>query len=164
MYVPAGITTRSLTTNGNAVSAYTGSPSLAVLVEIACFSDSGTLVPAGMISVAFPDSAEGAAGVGADDDCAAAIPAKSKADTQAARLFIETLPLQNNLAIPLQFQMRPVEYRLAEKRWLSVSGGYFFHPPAYPPLLRVRFSITLPMNCDCSFCAHPSPQTCNAPS
>ena len=39
---------RSFSTNGNAVSAYTGSPSRAFLVEMACLSSSGTLVPAGM--------------------------------------------------------------------------------------------------------------------
>src|SRR5262245_22672358 len=33
---------------GNVVSAYTGSPSLAVFVEIACLSDKATLVPAGI--------------------------------------------------------------------------------------------------------------------
>ena len=42
---------RSSTTNGNVVSQYTGSPSFAVLVEMACFNASGTLVPEGMASV-----------------------------------------------------------------------------------------------------------------
>src|SRR5208282_1225449 len=55
--------------------------------------ESGILVPAGMVSVDFPDSAEGAAGTGAD--CAAAIPANSKAHIPAARIFMEGLPLQN---------------------------------------------------------------------
>src|SRR6516225_5634991 len=51
MYVPAGIRIRSLSTYGNAVSAYTGSPSRAFLVEIACFKRSGTFVPAGIIAL-----------------------------------------------------------------------------------------------------------------
>jgi hypothetical protein len=84
-----------LTTNGKAVSAYTGSPSLAVFVEIACFSDSGTLVPAGMVSTGFAESTEGAAGSGAKDVCAAAIPAISKNKLQAAPILIEGLPLQD---------------------------------------------------------------------
>src|SRR5215472_11085751 len=48
MYVPAGIRMRSFSTYGNVVSAYTGSPSRAFLVEIACFRLSGILVPAGI--------------------------------------------------------------------------------------------------------------------
>src|ERR1019366_7412546 len=89
----AGITTRSLTTYGKAVSAYTGSPSLAVFVEIACFSDSGILAPAGMVSVGFSDSTVAAAGFGAGDVCAAAIaiPASSKTQIEAARILIEHL-------------------------------------------------------------------------
>src|SRR5256714_15694956 len=39
---------RSFVTNGKAVSAYTGSPSRAFLVEIACLSVSGPFVPAGI--------------------------------------------------------------------------------------------------------------------
>src|SRR5450631_2623851 len=39
---------RSFITNGNAVSAYTASPSLAFLVEMACFSSNGILLPAGI--------------------------------------------------------------------------------------------------------------------
>src|ERR1700724_1269984 len=41
---------RSFTANGNVVSAYTGSPSRAFLVEIAWASDSGIFVPAGMVA------------------------------------------------------------------------------------------------------------------
>src|SRR5271167_2854344 len=58
---PAGTTTRLLMTNGNAVSAYTASPSRAFLVEIACFSNKGILVPAGIV-IAF--GSEAAAGAG----------------------------------------------------------------------------------------------------
>jgi hypothetical protein len=79
-----------LTTKGKGVSAYTGSPSLTVFVEIACFSDSGTLVPAGMVSIGFSDSTEGAAGFEGKDVCAAAIPASSKTQAEAARNLIET--------------------------------------------------------------------------
>src|SRR5438132_1595721 len=50
-YVPAGITMRSFITTGKVVCAYTGSPSRAFLVESACFSTRGTLVPDGMISL-----------------------------------------------------------------------------------------------------------------
>src|SRR5215472_3483277 len=59
MYVPAGMRMRSFRTNGNAVSAYTASPSRALFVEIACFSNSGTFVPAGITAVlaAWDDSA-----------------------------------------------------------------------------------------------------------
>ena len=39
---------RSFTTKGNAVEAYTGSPSRAFLVEIACARDNGIFVPAGI--------------------------------------------------------------------------------------------------------------------
>src|SRR5271157_5474217 len=119
MYVPAGITTRSLTTNGKAVSAYTGSPSLAVFVEIACFSDSGTLVPAGMVSIGFSDSTEGAAGFEGKAACEAAIPASSKTQVEAARILIEGLPLQDNLVTRLQSQMRPPECRLAANLQLT---------------------------------------------
>jgi hypothetical protein len=94
-----------LTTNGKAVSAYTGSPSLAVFVDIACFRDSGTLVPAGMVSVGLADSTEGAAGSGAKDDCAAAIPVAvattSKTDMLATRILIEGLPLRDNFGSTL---------------------------------------------------------------
>jgi hypothetical protein len=83
--------------------------SLAVFVEIACFSDSGTLVPAGMISVGFSDSTEGAAGFGTKDDCAAAIPANSTTQVEAARIFIAHPPLQDNLTARLPSQMRPLE-------------------------------------------------------
>src|SRR5579872_5037899 len=48
MYVPAGIRMRSFITKGNAVSAYTASPSRAFLVEIACLSERGTFDPAGI--------------------------------------------------------------------------------------------------------------------
>src|SRR5690348_12704129 len=37
---------------GKVVSAYTGSPSFAVFVEIACFNESATFVPAGITVVA----------------------------------------------------------------------------------------------------------------
>src|SRR5204862_1993571 len=50
-YVPAGITTRSFITTGKVVCAYTGSPSRAFLVESACFSTRGTLVPAGIVKL-----------------------------------------------------------------------------------------------------------------
>src|SRR5438477_11737046 len=43
---------RSSIATGKAVSAYTASPSLAVLVEIACFSRNGTFVPAGISTTA----------------------------------------------------------------------------------------------------------------
>src|SRR5438270_2024994 len=42
--------TRLSCTTGKLVSAYTESPSRALLVLIACFSDTGTLVPAGTTS------------------------------------------------------------------------------------------------------------------
>jgi hypothetical protein len=103
-----------LTTNGKDVSAYTGSPSLAVFVEIACFRVSGTLVPAGIASIGFPDSTAGAAGSGAKVVCAAAIPASSNTQIEAARIFIEGLPLPDHLVARLQFQMRPPEFQLAE--------------------------------------------------
>ena len=38
------------------------------------------------------------------------------------------------------------------------------YPLARPPLFRHRFASTFPINCDCNFCAHPSPHTCSAPS
>jgi hypothetical protein len=42
-----------------------------------------------MVSVGFADSTEGAAGSGASDDCAAAIPARRKTDIHAVRILIE---------------------------------------------------------------------------
>src|SRR5690348_170302 len=72
------MSTRSSNTNGNAVCAYTASPSRAFLVEIACARVSGTFEPAGMTAefgsrgvtgaiegLAVWDAAEGAAGGGA---------------------------------------------------------------------------------------------------
>src|SRR5438132_1648117 len=59
-YVPAGITTRSFITTGKVVCAYTGSPSRAFLVESACFSTRGTLVPAGIVKLL--EAAEAEAG------------------------------------------------------------------------------------------------------
>jgi hypothetical protein len=79
------------------------------LVEIACFSDSGTIVPAGMVSVGFADSTDDEAGFWGTDVCAAAIPASSKTQMEAVRILIEDLPLQDNSATRLQTQMRPPE-------------------------------------------------------
>src|SRR5260370_26037265 len=54
---------RSFSTKGNAVSAYTASPSRAFLVEIACFSSRGILDPAGMTAaLASCEAAVAAAG------------------------------------------------------------------------------------------------------
>jgi hypothetical protein len=62
-----------------------------------------------MVSVGFPDSTDGEAGFGAKDVCAAATPASSKTQMEAARILIEGLPLQDNSATRLQIQMRPPE-------------------------------------------------------
>src|SRR5208282_502957 len=51
------------------------------------------------------------------------------------------------------------------KQSVSSSKDLPFETRELQPLfLRARFSITLPMNWDWSFCAQPSPQTCSAPS
>src|SRR5258708_23406726 len=66
---------RSSMTNGKVVSQYTGSPSCAFRVEIACFNDRGTFVPEGIVSRA-GDVAAGAAEPEADPDaggCSAAV-------------------------------------------------------------------------------------------
>jgi hypothetical protein len=68
-----------------------------------------------MVSIGFGDSAEGAAGSGAGEDCAAAIPASSKTAIEAARILIEGPPLQQNSATRLQIQMRLAKRWLAEK-------------------------------------------------
>src|ERR1035441_5775903 len=82
----------SLTTHWKAVSAYTGSPFRAVFVEIACFSDTGTLVPAGIMIVVFLDStdtvAEDAAGSDGADVWAAMAPINRKTEIEVASIFI----------------------------------------------------------------------------
>src|SRR5258706_7063364 len=63
---------RSSTTNGNVVSQYTGSPSFAFRVEIACFNANGTFVPEGIVSLDETLAGGTIADVAAGPDVAAA--------------------------------------------------------------------------------------------
>ena len=66
-------------------------------MEIAYLSESGTRVPAGMISEGLAESADGAAETGVIDDCAAAMPASSKTTIEALRTNIAGHLLNQNL-------------------------------------------------------------------
>ena len=57
---------------------------------------------------------------------------------------------------------KPVPGRGEERLHQRLPSGEQ-HSRSYPPRFRT-FSRTFPMNCDCSFCAHSSPQTCRVPS
>src|ERR1700690_1440238 len=118
------MTTFSLSTKGKAVSAYTGSPLRAVLVEIACFSERGIEVPAGMVITVFAASTfsdrklateDGASGSEAGGVCAMATCVSNNAKIKGT-IFI------GEPALALYFEMRSLRYQLAAAPTIKDTG------------------------------------------